>query len=1152
MAKKMRKLLALTLVLALAAGQLLLPAAAETTTTPIENGTKTVTTTTEGNTTTVTTTVSTADPATGNTYDSTNTTTTTTSTDSGTYSNTTSTDSNWTTVTDTTQSPVTTGDGSTTTTTGSASTTNTTGSESGHESDSYNIYTGVETISGGTQGSESSQTETTITTTTTNGDTLIGTSTIVDADQNDALPNTSDPGADLNDEDSWDYGDVTTEQDWTGSGIVEGKEPDPSTGKTVGSATSDATPDAPGATLELAPNGQWVQEKINITLSDVSDGKYDLKNYDSEEYTIETHTDDKGNVTGWTVTKRTESKPKATTSTPVTPAAGSGWTQVGTTVTVVGTDAALEQKASNTAGEKLADNKTQYVTKIYEDGKFVGYEIRTVTVDDSDSAPVTTDSTRPTEESSGTLAQAQGYLLPTKPQAGSTTAEDGTKTDVVVNELKENGVLVGYTVVTSITDAEGNPVSTETRNVLGTTVTAPSQENSGFVLPERPQESKSTDKYGDVTSVTVTDLIENGVHVGYTIVTQVTSAGGEAVRTEKRNIYGTTSSTQVDVVKDPLTEETTTHTKVTTTEVEKVYITDNTRNMEQTQTYTQNYDTTILTEKDTYQLVDTADGMYFLYKGKMYAVTGTSTTDFKATLSPDMDLVNAPGWDTDLYRKNTADNGRYSGYEEENIKSSMYENGYEYLIVGNGAASELGVRRYKEENGTESVGTITNHQFALRDRDGNLFYVYCADMSTSVQTGANYNMENVEDATYYQGADAVSHIQTVAVNGFWATESGAGSLQAVRDLLEKYGYQDAADNITEGEALSATQAAIWTFGNNDSDRWIDGSNPVSGSTHADTLYKLLISDKLMKDTSAKRATTTDILNKNDVMGGSITVHGVATHADGTEKTLDGGTVYNTDVSFSLSVTKSDLTGNLTVTLTQGGRTVDTINLATADSNILGKILSGGKEVGTSITFRGVELVEGVEFNISLDGTQELKEGVYLYTAKGGYTAAQTFVGVASGTNTVDVDMKMVFTATDPEVKNTYKATETHRNDTEVFTKVNSRQDTARVTKTENSGNVLTQKTHNVNIYGDITTTETETEHTKENREWESYWKYLLQIINGDDGDEDGKKKGTTILDEEVPLADAPKTGDISGLWAAVSLISLGGAAMLSVKRKEEE
>jgi len=61
--------------------------------------------------------------------------------------------------------------------------------------------------------------------------------------------------------------------------------------------------------------------------------------------------------------------------------------------------------------------------------------------------------------------------------------------------------------------------------------------------------------------------------------------------------------------------------------------------------------------------------------------------------------------------------------------------------------------------------------------------------------------------------------------------------------------------------------------------------------------------------------------------------------------------------------------------------------------------------------------------------------------------------------------------------------------------------------------------------------------------------YPVVVINGD-GAVGGD--GVFIPDEEVPLADAPKTGDLTGIWAALSALSLGGFGLLSRKRKEEE
>ena len=43
-----------------------------------------------------------------------------------------------------------------------------------------------------------------------------------------------------------------------------------------------------------------------------------------------------------------------------------------------------------------------------------------------------------------------------------------------------------------------------------------------------------------------------------------------------------------------------------------------------------------------------------------------------------------------------------------------------------------------------------------------------------------------------------------------------------------------------------------------------------------------------------------------------------------------------------------------------------------------------------------------------------------------------------------------------------------------------------------------------------------------------------------------------IPDEDVPLASAPKTGDISALWIALSSVSAAGMILLGKKREDEE
>ena len=74
------------------------------------------------------------------------------------------------------------------------------------------------------------------------------------------------------------------------------------------------------------------------------------------------------------------------------------------------------------------------------------------------------------------------------------------------------------------------------------------------------------------------------------------------------------------------------------------------------------------------------------------------------------------------------------------------------------------------------------HQFVLVDKDGNEHYVYCADFAVSPQADFRYDMENVEDAGYYD-SEAAAHIRAIAQNGYWGTSEGAGSLDAVKKML---------------------------------------------------------------------------------------------------------------------------------------------------------------------------------------------------------------------------------------------------------------------------------------------------------------------------------------------------------------------------------
>lgn len=804
------------------------------------------------------------------------------------------------------------------------------------------------------------------------------------------------------------------------------------------------------------------------------------------------------------------------------------------------------------------------VTPEYKDGQVVGW---IVTLEEEVSSQKTGTDTQ--EGSWHSVGQEQHtYINPGNYTVGTTeddidldTVTDGQKVITQVEEIfDEDGHYEGYRIITTtITKSTGDAVDEApgTRTDFGYEKDEGAALDSGYIMPEEPVASVTEARDGSTITVTYTLIEEDGVPKGYSIRTETRNAQGELIRTENRNIYGTARTAQTTRETDPTAERTTTTTLVTTTDIQEIRTIATTRDMEKTDSRTTHYNTTVLEESDTYELVNTDNGMFFLYQGKMYqvqAISGHGQADVD-TLTPNNQYVTASKG-SDLRNKNNTSDGLFNGYGNE--ENDTFPDGYEFRYVGNGAASTLQIQY-------QGGGYTSAHQFALRDSNGDLHYVYCCDLNTSAVKGTYYEIENLKDAGYYstaEGSDVVDHIRAIATNGFWATSGGAndtGTLAAVKALLKKYdpyfsaNLTEVANSLTEGEALSATQAALWAFGNrgtkpSNSDIVYQYKTNGGNSDYADernvmALYNLLISDRLKNDTAD---TSTDLIDKEDITGSSITIHGEATNADGSVKTVGGNTVYNTDVSFQLNVEKSSLTGNLVVKVVQDGKVIRTEQIATEDSNWVGQLLAGTESgSGTIYTIEGLELIEGVKFTLNLEGTQNMEEGVYLYTAQNGSTASQTFVGVAAGERDVDLAVELEFLVSDPKIKHTNTKTTTQYHDTTTGTRRSTRTDRKVNTSTTSSSHSASAATYAIDIVSDVTTTTTKRGVTLENRNWEGYWTRLIQ--NPHEGEEEDP--GKRVYDKDVPLAAAPKTGDLSGIWAAISALSLG--AVILLKRKEE-
>lgn len=333
-------------------------------------------------------------------------------------------------------------------------------------------------------------------------------------------------------------------------------------------------------------------------------------------------------------------------------------------------------------------------------------------------------------------------------------------------------------------------------------------------------------------------------------------------------------------------------------------------------------------------------------------------------------------------------------------------------------------------------------QFVLVDGDGNVITTYCADQATPTVVNFGYNMENLENASYYTEEEA-AHIRSVAINGYWGTvgttidEDGnevpvEGSLEYMRQKLLSSGQFSEEDlaSFNDGVALTATQMAIWTYSNSYSGiKFVNSHYSEWGLTpyvKNDPEKTGIVSDdqkdeiellfriynyltKLEGSTTENKMTDTIITAENAISDMSVTVIKKAEEHENNNDDNSNNDAYVTDLSFALMVEPSgDNEESLKVTLlTSDGQTL--VGRICGEKDDPSEIDLKRDENG-NYCFKNVILTEGGQtFSLNLEGVQNLKHGVYLYSSEVREdTSSQTLVGMANGTRDFDVTMEISF------------------------------------------------------------------------------------------------------------------------------------------------
>ncbi len=443
------------------------------------------------------------------------------------------------------------------------------------------------------------------------------------------------------------------------------------------------------------------------------------------------------------------------------------------------------------------------------------------------------------------------------------------------------------------------------------------------------------------------------------------------------------------------------------------------------------------------------------------------------------------------------------------------------------------------------------------DETGELFFTYCVDQKTPTDANnAWYKVSNLEDSDYYDQASA-EKIRAIVNKGYWGTEEGTGSLESIKQLLRDtygendtvtikdkdgkdvtYNIADLIDGLAEHEALAVTQAAIWSYSNgclatqNGADgrvligvqsslKCFNGAAQDSGLNQYKPAYNLESDARLkalydclmgLEGIPATNNDVTTIINEKNAVEDMTLV--VGDKAEGREENTDNNKdndVYESGVKFTLAFVPDPETDDLLVYLTDAnGETIKDAEGKPIVRRLVGEN-SEGREADTILpdengvyTLTGLQLQENSEvtFDLRLEGTQLLKDGVYIYSAFGGREESQTLVGLATGERDVEVSVGMTITF-----------------------------------EVDEESKVVAERVWRKS--STTTTTTTRREPTGS-----------TTIINDEGVPMAASADGLVeIIDEEVPLADAPETGDNSIIYVLMSLISLCGLSLVAMKRK---
>ncbi len=319
----------------------------------------------------------------------------------------------------------------------------------------------------------------------------------------------------------------------------------------------------------------------------------------------------------------------------------------------------------------------------------------------------------------------------------------------------------------------------------------------------------------------------------------------------------------------------------------------------------------------------------------------------------------------------------YYGHTTKGKYMSLYATPYSPLIQYDVAG---------EEPYVENIGVNVLYDM----NTGEYFPVYCVDEHTSVDDGSYYKRENLEDSSFFS-EDSAALIRAVLLGGFPSVSTA--------DLSAASGVE----NLTTGEAVAATQLAIWQASYGDALTIVKYVNSVSNLWTMSWFSHAIVNYDEFYEEYSGYAQQTPLETLNSRIEKCVKYLLALDPIDYAEKTLSA----NSFIDCENSIVEENEDGTVDISVRA---TVDVVEKDGDDLTL--SVIIGDK-------FKSCDLVNGYQsvevvienlpktnaydvIELAIDGSQSVDD-VYLYTASGGRDVAQSFVGYRSATLPVHED-----------------------------------------------------------------------------------------------------------------------------------------------------